>query len=514
MLDNYSRIIKYSSTPRTDSREIIISKNSINNTNKKKKNILKIIITGIIVLLIIIIAIFITILVNTKNLDFFNLSSDSEDKPQKLSIEDMQLLGSEFIFNTKKGDLKRIQVNQKYTENISIDGERITTFLARKTNYDIYIIDEQNSDEENKYYYKKLYTCAISIQSECLSSKDDNCEPKKMIDFTNSDKEETKRNLEGRNNNIDLKDIPLPICLFNLTDNDVITSIICPESLPETKKKIIILDLYFFRPPGLKRLNKEDINSTIIRVTEGNRKYIRETNGGICDIENGQFSFCTTDMNTTTDLENNILTYDEEAIMNITLDDNNTYNKNKITKLIDESNKTENLNPEIYEEKLNITIQKLNPYLKYEELFSKDDFYEYYVNYMLSKNGSAPLNERQIRILDNTNDKMIEKENNLFHLFSHESGITVDLNLFNNLGINSEFMSASNNLYIENNKAEDISSSNESSISFNKIIKELYILSKSGNHLANDLYQKINTNLEDLTEKMNKEMSGLKNLII
>ena len=56
----------------------------------------------------------------------------------------------------------------------------------------------------------------------------------------------------------------------------------------------------------------------------GNRKYIKETNEGICDIENGHFSHCTTDMNTITDLENNILFYDEEAVMNITIDANNS----------------------------------------------------------------------------------------------------------------------------------------------------------------------------------------------
>ena len=65
-------------------------------------------------------------------------------------------------------------------------------------------------------------------------------------------------------------------------------------------------------------------------------------------------------MNITTDLENNILSYDEEAIMNITLDVNNSYIKTKITNLTDESSKIEYLNPQIYEEKLNNIIQKLN----------------------------------------------------------------------------------------------------------------------------------------------------------
>ena len=86
-----------------------------------------------------------------------------------------------------------------------------------------------------------------------------------------------------------------------------------------------------------------------------NRKYIREINGEICDIENAQLSFCTTDMNSTTDLENTISTYDEEAIMNITL--------TKISNLKTQSNKTENLNLQIYGEKLNNIIQKLKSFI-------------------------------------------------------------------------------------------------------------------------------------------------------
>jgi len=83
---------------------------------------------------------------------------------------------------------------------------------------------------------------------------------------------EEKRNLEENNK---LKDSPIPICLFNLTNNDVITSISCPKSYPEFKKKMLVLDLYFFRPPGIKRLRKDNINDTITRRTEGDKIYKR-----------------------------------------------------------------------------------------------------------------------------------------------------------------------------------------------------------------------------------------------
>ena len=510
MSKDYNGIIRYSDTQRVDKKKIQNSlDNTTNSTNKGK--IIKGALIGAGICLVVAVAVVCAIL--------FTRKSDPPIIPDTtISImeppcleEESRKLGSEFDFNTKKGDLKRINVIQKSKEDRLRDGEKITTFLTRITNYDIYIIDEQYSDEENKYYYDKLYTCALSIQSECYSSTNEDCEPKQRVDLTNSIRRslKEKRNLESTNNT-DLKGKIIPICLFNLTNNDVITSISCPESLPETKRKSIVLDLYFFRPPGLKRLTKENVNSTITRKTVGDRIFIREINGGICNIENAQLSFCTTDMNTTTDLENNILTYDEEAIMNITLDADNSYLKTKITNLKDISNKVENFNPQVYEQKLNIIIQKLKPYLKYEELFSKDQFYEFYI---LSKNGSAALKKMQKRKLDNSNNKMIKKENNLVNLFSPDSGISVDITLYNNAGINTDFMEAKSKLYIESEKKEDISSSKESSRSFNQIIKELYILSKSGNHLATELYTKINTTLEDMTEKINKEISKLIELV-
>ena len=105
----------------------------------------------------------------------------------------------------------------------------------------------------------------------------------------------------------DFKDIPVPLCLFNITDNDVITSLTCPETLQISIKQNMILDLYFFRPPAIKRPDKEKGNITITKWIENNKHIIRETNGGICDIPDSFNSFCTTDMNTTTDQKGNLL---------------------------------------------------------------------------------------------------------------------------------------------------------------------------------------------------------------
>ena len=138
-----------------------------------------------------------------------------------------QKLEAEFVFKTKVGDLRRIYVNQKYQEDRLFEGEKITRIKERITNYDIYIMSETEPTKDFENFYEKIYTVAISIVSECFVSDNEICEPQKLVDLTDQKLADTEEsNFEVPEN---LKDIPIPICLFNLTNNDVITSITCPE---------------------------------------------------------------------------------------------------------------------------------------------------------------------------------------------------------------------------------------------------------------------------------------------
>ena len=414
-------------------------------------------------------------------------------------------LESEFEFNTKVGDLKRIYVHQKYIEDRLYEGQKIIKFRDRKTNYDIFIMSESEPKSDFVNYYNKLYTAAISIVSECFGADNEDCIPETLVDLTGSNIHNT-RNLEEIN---DLNGIPIPICLFNFTNNDVITSITCPDSFPEEKKKLMVLDLYFFRPPGLKRPNKEELNVTITKSVRGDNLFIRETNGGICDIENPIGSFCTTDMNTTTDKEGNILTYEEEANMFIETDELNTYSKNKITKLIDKTKEIDSLNPEVYKSTLDQLLSQLKPYFKYDELFTKEDFEEIL---LVSKKGPQILKKlKSKRRLQGGDNPKAYIENTLLN-FEGNAGIKLEIDLINNPGIGNEFIEANSKLKIEN-KNKELTSSKNSSLSINDIIKSLAYLSQAGNNLATRLYQNTNISLENMTEDINNNISYLNNLV-
>jgi len=359
---------------------------------KKTKSIKKIliIVISLVVLLIAFILIYYLIIKKKKE------KPPVEDEPiQSIisqTINPKEKLEGEpgYSFKTEVGQLNIINVNQKYTETTFRNGKNITTFLDRKTFYNIYVISETESNEEKKHLYSKIYTCAVSISSECISNTNENCKPRIILNLLNKSipNQAGRRNLEDFN----FENIPVPLCLFNITNHNAITSITCHKSIPERKIKGIILDLYFFRPPGVKRVEKEKNNITIsIQDIGDGKSIIREINGGRCEEETGFYSFCSTDFNATKDSEGNLLAYDELCFTNIKDDELNYYIKTKETHLIDITDRNDTSKPKIYKEKMDIILEKINPFMKYYEQVSDKQFEEIYD---ISINGKLPEKKR------------------------------------------------------------------------------------------------------------------------
>ena len=345
-LDDYP--ITYS-----ERKKVTVKKKTID--TPKKKSFLPVLITvGIIIFLIGIIVLAIILSKRLqKQVPEPDCQIDSSCPKNEIKPIKERKLGKEFEIATIPGVLYRVSVIQKSEDETKTNGKSFTVKSVRKTKYDIYIISEEESDEKNKYYYSKMYTAAISLVSECNSLDTDDCEPDVMVDFTGGTKK-TESNARILNSVEDYKDLPIPLCLFNITDNDFITSITCPESFPEIQKNTILLDLYFFRPPAIERPDKKNNNINITKTEDKarNRKYIFEKNEGLCNINNNLGSLCKTEMNFTTSLEGNLLQYDERAITNITTDHNNYYIKKKVTHLVDETEKIDNLDPYKYKKSL------------------------------------------------------------------------------------------------------------------------------------------------------------------
>ena len=432
-----------------------------------------------------------------------------DDGDEKKDFKDLVLkygpieMEDAFKINTNVNDLKRIYINQRYYENIKVSGSLIKRLVDRKTNYDIYVISETEPDEEIKYSYNKIYTCSISIASECISTKDEYCLPRKLVDLNDQDYSNVRRLRKLKS----LENIPIPLCIFNITDNNVILSIACHKNVSNSTVSSIVLDLYFFRPPGIKRIEKEKGNITISQRTEGDYEYIRETNGGICDVENSIGTFCTTDMNTTKDKNGNLISYDELAFSNITTNEDNYYIKKKITSLTDKTKFINNLNPIIYNKNLNEILLYLKDHMKVHEQFSSEKFKELFY---VSKGLTNLLNEKRRLELEDNERQLIYSEN-LFN-YPHSSGNNFLIKLENNLGLNTETMEASSGCAIDSENSEKLGALKQDT-NMSTILKEIKTITTAGNNIVSIFYKIINENFLNLTNIINTEIPSLNNLV-
>ena len=428
-----------------------------------------------------------------ENLDFKDLVS----KYGPIEMENT------YKINTNVNDLKRIYINQRYYEDIKFSGTLTKRLVDRKTNYDIYVISETEPDEETKYSYNKIYTCSISIASECISIKDEYCLPRKLVDLNDQDYSNVRRLEELES----LENIPIPLCIFNMTDNNVILSIACHKNISNSRVSSIVLDLYFFRPPGIKRIDKEAGNITIIQRTEGDYEYIRETNGGICDVDNSIGTFCSTDMNTTKDKNGNLIAYNELAFSNITTNEDNYYIKNKITSLSDKTKFIEDLNPIKYNKNLNEILPLLKEHMIVHEQFSSEQFKELFY---VSKGLTNLLGDKR-RLNSEADERKLIYSENLFN-YTHFSVNNLQIKLENNLGLNTEAIEASSGFNIDNEKSEELGALKEYT-NMSKILKEIKSITTGGSNLAINLYKIINEYFLNLTNIINNDIPPLNNLV-
>ena len=429
------------------------------------------------------------------------------------TVPEQDKLQSEFKINTNKGDLKNIKVVQKSYDQSKFNDQIISTDTIRETNYDIFILSEEDAKGEDQLFYNKMYTGAISIANECYYSSKDECDYKELIDLKKIKEDPSKmRILED---NVNFKNIPLAICLFNITDNDFITSITCHKELPDMKKNEMLLDLYFFRSPAIERKNKTRDNITITKSEDerNNKKYIREQNGGLCNIHNNWGSHCTTDMNITTDMEGNLLAYDEEAITNIVYDEKNTYTKNKITNLVDHSESITKEDAEIYRKNLDKLLEKMKPYMEEDVQFPKEKFSELY-NLIKYKNQEEDDDEvvkdpNARRRLTTADAIQYIRQKEIFHVDS--LGVEVNLNIKLNPGLNTNAMSSHLNFSFDTEEHNLYKSDQLTEVQ--NIIDQLRALSRAGNYLATQLYDQISEKLEYLPIDMSIQLRSLYDLL-
>jgi len=444
-----------------------------------------------------------------------NQGQDSNENDDNKIIEEEKPLEKEFEILTEIG-LRKMKVIQNSLEENKIEGNLFKTNVTRTTNYHIYTLKEEKADDNTKKYYNSTFLAAVAISSECYDSDGEGCIPHTLVDLSPETQSQRKRrNIRRLTDISELKNIPVALCLFNITDNNFILSMSCPEAFPSNKRNEIILDLYFFKPPAIKRPDKENDGIKILIEDDNKNKirHIRETNNGTCNVENNLGTICTTDMNTTTDLKGKVIAYDELAITNITNDENNSYVKTKTSNLVDTTEDTENLEQDKYKENLDKLLSMIEPYMKEEVLFTTKKFEELYsVVQAKKKNQEVYIEEEKKTNFRNlmATARQYVNEATLFY-YEDVGGVEVSLNLKADSGIGDSSQRTSSDLYFDkkNNQLSEIIEYTE----LGNVLDELIELSKAGNHLATELYEKITDKLEGITNDIKLKISSLNDLI-
>ena len=421
-----------------------------------------------------------------------------------------QPIKKEFDIRTKPGELKQISVTQKSREETTLNNYTIVNDIIRKTNYDIYFISEYEPDEDNKLFFSKMYTGVISIRSECTTEEED-CTPQPLLELTS-----VSSNLRFLEDSEIFKDQQIPICIFNITDNNVITTLICPESLSDIKRNEIILDLYFFRPPAAERADKVNDNITLIIVKDEdtNKTFIHETNGGYCNIYNNWCSECTTDMNTTLDSIGNLISYTEQAITKINYDEINSFFRDKITNLIDTSENVKINDILNYKNAFDNLIKLIKPYMKEELQFSESDFQDLF-NVIKDKKKSPENQSYNPQKTKNTfRNLAVSKIQNIKNsdlFFNKITPIQIKLGLKINSGISSSKMGVYGSINLDDKEFDYTAIEEDSSLE--ELISKLSCISKSANFLAGDLYDKIYDKLESMVNVLSIRIRTLEDLL-
>ena len=212
-------------------------------------------------------------------------------------------------------------------------------------------------------------------------------------------------------------------------------------------------------------------------------------------------------MNTTLDSKDNLIAYSEIAYTKINYDDNNSYKKNKVTNLIDQSEKITKNDAEKYENNLNKLLNKIEIYMKEDIQFTHEDFVDLYnliQERQNKKNNYIPKKTSNVfRNLANPKTKYIKQSD----LFSQEAlGVKVNLDLKIDSGLNSR-MEAFGSIFFDDKEHNYTSIEQYSTIT--NLIDELASLSKAGNFLAQQLSIKIKSKLEEIINVISIKINTL-----
>ena len=424
---------------------------------------------------------------------------EKENLRQDIDMEEAKkVFSSIFKISSKENALTQLSQKSLQRYESILNGEKASFNVLNKAIYDIYTLNSTPASDEYKNFYQTKYFSVITVNSLCSKSyskneEENDCKLEKLLDLNKREENNLRRNDEE---NIDelIKKAILPICIIEHTDTNIIISITCPETLSDNFKEDIIRAFNIIKPDSQKGFDF-DKNYVDTIVQEKDDKIYINSFDNVCMEPNEdptKVITCNLTKDIITDKEGNVILSKSINLTKEIKDENNTFSTNFTYEFNNiQSEKSETFDQETYKVNLNSIFSIIESFMSKE--FYIENFTEYVIDLM--KNDEDKVNETIImRNLFEENDiNLGVKEENVFNksLFN----ITMKLNLKNDIGLGKGQSAKAISIYDVNNDNYTELSRNQLEIKLNETISKFISITKSGNKLANELYEEIKKSL-------------------
>ena len=430
---------------------------------------------------------------------------DKDDDIHKYEKE-LKAFEPSFKISTKPDTLIQLSMKSSKIYSTTSYGKESSDSVYSKGKYDIYTLNETESEEKD--FYTTKYTTVITINSLCteFSSEKKDCELNRYLDLTKENKDSNNNLRRNDENNNNIKKVIIPICIIEHTDTNIILSVTCPNTLADNLKRDIILAFQNIKPSTFKGLIEgENIAGTTI-TEKDNKTYIKSFEN-ICNDNNGVDSKndCKTIKNIITDKDGNLISSERKQTDYIYINENINYSKNISYFFEDISQQNSYFDPINYKNNLNIVFDLVNSFMVKEKYFEEETFKE--ILFELAKNTSD--NSNKLRQLYQQSDKDGLTEITIFN--ETIRSLEASLVLKNDLGLDE----TENAKAISNYNLDGINtlSYNCFNSKINETLNQFITLSKAGNNLANKLYNNLYLSSTNLRDIINNEINNLNDIL-
>ena len=470
----------------------------------------------IVVSIIVLSGIIIGLVLGLKKKDEEQLEDSTTNTNSLLSqaeIEEAKIIFSpSFRVSSKEKTLT--QLSQKsFQSYVSTNlGQESSHIILNKAVYDIYTINSTSSQNFDNIFYTKKYTTVIIVNSLCSkfssNPEEDDCELERQLNLNIKDESNLRRNEENVEDLI--KKAILPICLLEHTDTNLIISMTCPETLSQSYKADIMRAFSNIKPESINgfEFDKNYVN-TILEEKE-DKIYISSFDN-ICPNPNedpDKTMICNITKNIITDKEGNLFSSKISNSTKTIIDENNTFSFNftYIFQNIPEEN-SESFNEEIYKKNLETVLSLINSFMKKEIYIS--NFSEFAKDLLTLEEPEVKTNLRELSGEDATRPGVHEEV-----IFPKTiNNISIDLNLKNDIGLTEDKTAKASCVYNVNKENSTELSNNMKTIDLYETLNKFISLSKSGNKIANKLYQDLNEPLLNYMDIINENIKKINDIL-